>query len=370
MIRELLTLVETAYVGLANSPLGARYINDSSTEATERMGVLEIVSLIPQAISEPVISIFSDPLGSAAGVGQYLLLLTYSTSMFSNYTTTRPDSIGKTRSNRDEIVFTNSITGVPISPEVNYYFQSEWEYLYNGHDNAGKNLSAVTRLIFLVRLVCNYIAVFNVSEVTTIVTNIKTAFAWNPPLAMILGELARAAFVAAETLIDVAALRSGYKVPILKKAAQNEWICSPSGVMNAINNVVSGENVDGSRFTSDKGLSYSHYMQLFFLTKALFYVGRETDAATELAKRTGNLIEWNMINYMGKLNADEGKMAEALGRSDRFRLINMRTDFSITTTVDMRMLFLSMPFARAFSDRRGIGMPGTVPVTVTDHRGY
>jgi hypothetical protein len=48
----------------------------------------------------------------------------------------------------------------------------------------------------------------------------------------------------------------------------------------------------------------------------------------------------------------------------------MKTDFSLTTTVDMRMLFLSMLFARNFSDSRGIGMPETLPVAVTDYRGY
>jgi len=253
---------------------------------------------------------------------------------------------------------------------VNYFFQSEWEYLYSGHDNAGKNLNAVSRLIFLIRLVCNYITVFSVTEVTTIVTNIYSAFAWCPPLAIVLSELARAAFAAAESLVDLVALRSGYKVPIIKIAARKEWVCCPSGVKKAIEKLQSDEGVDGTMFGSDRGLTYSHYMQVFFLTKALFYIGRERDAATELAKRTGNLIEWNMINYQSLARADEARMAEALDNGGRFRLVNMKTDFSITTTVDLRMLFLSQPFAQAFSDGRGIGMPGRIPIKVTDHKGY
>jgi len=34
------------------------------------------------------------------------------------------------------------------------------------------------------------------------------------------------------------------------------------------------------------------------------------------------------------------------------------------------MLFLSMIFSQNFSNSRGIGMPTTMPVSVTDYRGY
>ena len=370
MIKDLLTLIETAYQGLCNSPLGADYISDSSLASMERMGIVDIATLIPQAFKEPVLSVVYDPLGSLAKVGDYLLLFTYSTSMFSNYATARPDCIGKTEDELKEIEFPKTITGVPMNNEVNYFFQSEWEYLYSGHDNAGKNLNAVSRLIFLIRLVRSYIVVFSVSEVTTIVTSIFTAFAWCPPLALVLSELARMAFAAAESLIDVAALRSGYKVPLLKVASRGDWVCSPSGVMKAVKDLTSDDSVDGAKFGSDKGLIYSHYMQVFFLTKALFYSGRYPNAATELAIRTGDLIEWNMVNYQNGVKANEAKMAEALGKSGRFSLSNMKTDFSIKTSVNLRLLFLSKPFAQAFSDDRGIGMPGNIHITATDYKGY
>ena len=372
MIDDLLELVETAYIGLSNSPLGAMYIKDSATPAPNKLGILDILTLIPKAIAEPVISVLSDPVGKALDSADYMLLLAYSTSAFSNYTTTRPESIGKTRDNLDEINFTKSITGVPMSPEVNYFFQSEWEYLYHGEDNASKNLSAVTRLIFLVRLVCNYITVFGVSEVTTVVNSIQAAFSWFPPLGLLLGELARAAFVAAESVVDVATLRTGHRLPLIKDAGQ--WVCSPSGIRKALSEITSNESANkkdtGDTSEEKKGLSYSNYMIFFMLTKAVFYFGAEADAATELAIRTGNLIEWNMINYQNSVNSDEGKMAEALGKSDRFMLINMKTDFSLTTTVDLRMLFFSMLFAQDFSDSRGIGIQSTMPLRVTDYRGY
>ena len=370
LIDSLLKLIEEAYTGLSNNPLGARYIKNSSTPAPERMDILEILTLIPQAFANPVIQVVQDPLGSIKKSGDYLLLLTYSTSMFSNYATTRPESIGKSRAELNESDFTDSLSGVPISPEVNYFFQSEWEYLYYGELSAAANLNAVTRLLFLVRLVCNYITVYSVTEVTTVVTSIQTAFAWNPPLALFLGELARAAFVAAESLVDVAALRSGHKAPLIKNAARDEWVCSPKGIMSAVAKIMSGESKGETKKEEEKGLSYADYMRLMFLSKAVLNPGGAHDTVVEFATRTGNLIEWNIINYMSDAGADEVKMAVALTNDDVFKLADMQTDFSITTTADLRMLFLSLPIARNYSAQNGIAIPGTIPITVTDHRGY
>ena len=370
MIDEVLRLVNTAYSGLTNDPLGAKYISDAGTPVVPRMNILEIMTMIPEALTEPVLEVIQNPLGKLAEVGDYILLLTYSTSMFSNYSSSRPESIGKTRDDLDGIDFTKTMSGVPMSPKVNYFFQSEWEYLYNGSENAGTNLSAVTKLIYMLRLVCNYIRVFSVSEITAVVNSIRASFSWAPPLGIVLGELARAAFVAAESAIDVAALRAGYKVPMFKNVAAGEWVCSPSGLFNAVRTFASRGLVDKDRFKSERGLTYSNYMLFFFLTKAVFPIAGGGDAANELAKRTGNLIEWNIINFRSNSNADERRMAEALAEPGMFRLSEMKTDFSITTTVDLKMLFLSMAFARNFSDSRGIVMPQTLPISVTDRRGY
>ena len=370
MIKDLLNLVTTAYEGLANEPLGAKYINNSSSSNPDKMDMQDIVKIIPQATNEPVANVLSDPYGSATRAADYLLLLSYCSSVFSNYATARPDSAGKTRDDLSGVNFPKSIKGVPLSPEVNYFFQSEWEYLYNGSDNAAKNLSSVSKLIFVLRLICNYITVFSVSEVTTIITGIKVAFAWNPALSILLSELARAAFVAAESAVDVATLRAGYKVPLIKSGRSGEWKCGPSGVAKALADIateaVNGSNAASTGTNNDKGLSYSNYLLFFFISKAIVSSGAEL----ELTRRTADLIEWNVINYKNGIFSDEGKMAGALSEGNRFKLVDMKTDFGLTTIVDMRMLFLSMPFARSFSDSRGVGMPDTFPVTVTDHRGY
>ena len=364
MIEDLLNLVNSAYAGLSNDPLGAKYINNNKGSDSGAMDIQNITKLIPQASNEPVADVLSDTLGSVTRAADYLLLLTYCSSVFSNYATARPDSTGKNRDELSGISFPKSMTGVPLSPEVNYFFQSEWEYLYNGSENAASNLNAVSRLIFLVRLICNYITVFSVSEVTMIITSIRTAFAWNPPLALTLGELARAAFVAAESALDVATLRAGYKVPLIKNGKSGEWKCSPSGMSKALADITA--NTISESNNNEKGFSYSNYMLFFFIAKAIV----SSNAVVELTDRTANLIEWNVINYKNGIYSDEGEMAGALSEEKRFKLEKMKTDFSLTTTVDLRMLFLSMIFAQNFSNSRGIGFPVTMPVSVTDHRGY
>jgi len=369
MINDLLQLAGSAYTGLKNDPIGAKHINDRSTPGIEKLNMLDIVELIPEASKLPVADIITDPGGSAARAGDYLLLLTFNTSVFSSYTTTRPESTSRGRDDLSGIEFPKSITGVPISPEVNYFFQSELEYLYSGFENAAKNLSAISKLIYMVRLICNYITVFSVREVSAVVTGIQTTFAWNPPLAILLGELARAAFVAAESAVDTATLRAGHKLPLIKSAAKGQWVCSPGGVVKALADTAS-DAAGLKDEPQERGLTYSNYLLFFFISKAVVYTGDKADAATELAIRTGDLIEWNVINYRNGVNCDEDKMAQALSSEGRFKLAEMKTDFSITTTVNMRMLFLSMIFAQNFSDSRGIGMPTTMPVTVTDHRGY
>ena len=83
-----------------------------------------------------------------------------------------------------------------------------------------------------------------------------------------------------------------------------------------------------------------------------------------LAERTANLIELNVTNYRYDIQADEAKMSSA----ERFDMSKAITDFSITTTVDLRMLFLSMPFAQ--QGVNGVVPPKTLPISVTDYRGY
>jgi hypothetical protein len=278
--------------------------------------------------------------------------------MFSNYTTAKPG--GETA---------RSVTNIEISPKINYFYQSEWEYLYNGEQSADTNLNAVTQLLLVVRIVCNYITVFSVHEVTAIVSAIQGAFALLPPVGLVLGELARAAFVVAESIVDIAVLRSGNVVPLVKTSG--EWICKPSGILTVLQKAAAGGTDTLALF--DHGLSYSNYMLLMFIGQALLMSGT-IDAATDLlAKRTGDLIEWNVNCYIfdiGEKARDErpGAISAAAGNSGYFRLSDHYTTFSLTTSAEMRMMFLSMPFAQ--KGINGVIPPKTLQLTVSDRRGY
>ena len=361
IITELFGIIQEAFSGLTNTPLGASHINSTTSTEHSMPNIMSIHSEITYISRSPIMGVISDPAGSAAQVADYLLLLAYGTSMFSNYTTGRPENNNATRENMHDFNYSTSLTGVPISPEVNYFFQSEWEYLFNGSDNANSNLNAITRLLFLTRLICNYITVFAVVEISAVVNTIRAAFAWSKPLALILSELARAAFVTAESLMDVANLRSGNSVSLVKR--HTEWKCTPGNTLTMLSSIRLGK-LSGSSTASNTGLNYSNYMVLFFVADALF----SKDATDRLATQIGSLIEINMNNYMNLIYSDEEKMRVIWQNEDRFKLSEMVTDFTVSFTVNMRMLFLSIPFAQRGIN--GIIPPLGFPVTTIDHRGY
>ena len=336
--------------GLKNNPAGAKYINGAGITGPESF---DLIKAITEAITGTVntvgkiIEFVADPAQSLKNMGDYALVLTYGTSMFSNYTTSRPGN--------DDVT---SITGIPMNTRVNYFYQSEWEYLFHGSNSAGANLNSITTLLVTVRAICNFISSYSITEISAAVDGIRLAFAWAPPLAIILSFAARLAYVALETAYDVGQLRLGFKIPLLKN--DSNWICSVTGA------------IQGAK-DKNEGLSYSNYMLIFFAMDALA-TGKSgnksgiTVATERLTERVRNLVEWNMVNYTDKVNAKESAMSTALAKAGRFKMANAVTDFSITTTVDIRMLFLSMPFAQ--KGVNGVIPPKTLAMTQTDYRGY
>lgn len=300
---------------------------------------------------------FLSILANTAGrVGDKVILVVYDTEMFSDASTPGEDE------GEDKGYPKENMAGIPLSTTVNYYFQSELEYLYNGNlADAQANLKSVAGMILLVRFVFNYVASFSISDVNNVVNAVKSALSWTGPFAVLAGELARLGLSIGESAMDVSRLIQGENVAIFKKG--DEWKLSISGLINAAAEGIKDEAVNfafdietGSDESGDDGLtlSYTDYLRLFLLLVD----------GDELAVRTAKLIELNLTNYQDKIYADEEKMAGAI----RFDLSKAITDFSITTTVDMRMLFLSMPFAQ-----RGIGgvvPPRSMPISVTDYRGY
>jgi hypothetical protein len=205
------------------------------------------------------------------------------------------------------------------------------------------------------------VASFSIPSVNTVVNGIKTALAWTGPFAILTSELARLAIALGESVMDVQRLRSGEEVAIYKTT--ETWTFSLDGIGKMFLNEVSEAAMEGALEVKDAGsssketgMTYLDYLRLFLLL-----VNGDT-----LARRTANLIELNVTNYRER--AKPGKIEDRMAAAERFDLSKASTDFTITTAVDMRMLFLSMPFAQKGID--GVIPPKTFPISATDYRGY
>lgn len=308
-----------------------------------------------KALNNNLLGSLSNAFDSAANK---ILLLTYDSEMFSCYPTNRNRGEGQPAE--------KSMAGIPLGLDVNYYYQSELEYIYNGDlIYAENNLKAVTSMIFLVRFVFNYIASFTISEVNSLVNSVKASLSFTGPFAIVAGELVRLIMALGESVIDVSRLKQGQMVSLLKN--NGTWRFSITGQLD---NIADGSvgTLTSSAFSIDDdteddpqpNFGYKDYLRFFLLLK---------DGNT-LAQRTAKLIELNVTNKrdnFGSLGSQEAR-ENAMASADLFEMKEAVTDFSITTTVNLKMLFLSMPFAQRGVN--GVVPPGTVPITATGYRGY
>lgn len=301
---------------------------------------------VKKALDSNLVTRLGDALDDAANK---ILLLTYDAEMFSCYSTNK----------HSEETGEVSMSGIPFGLDVNYYYQSELEYLYNGNlKDAKANLKTVTGMIFLVRFVMDYTVSFTVSDVTNTVNAVKSALAFLGPFAFGLGELTRVVMALGEAVMDTSRLKNGDHVAFLKNS--DTWRFSISGITGTLQTLsFPGEN-SNQNDDDNAGLNYKDYMRLFLLLV-------EGDT---LAQRTANLIELNVTNKQENIgsNADRNARQSAMANAEKVDLSNAITGFSLTTTVDLNMLFLSMPFAQ--KGVNGVVPPGTLEISATDYRGY
>lgn len=343
--------------GFAVELEGARYFQSEGTASGTGFGADGDWSDKDTVLSETDDALednLFDQLGNLAGMAtDKILLVTYSTQMFSNYTTTSDPQV-------------ESMAGIPMGVRTNYFFQSEQEYLFAGRsDSAAGNVMTVAGVLFLVRFVANYVVSFSIPEVNTFVANVTAAMAVTGPFAPLFGELARVVVVLGESAVDVARLRTGRQVVLFK--SPEDWKLSLTGLIDSATGEVGDLSVSGLEAlvnVDDDGptaVTYSDYLYIFLLF---------LKSGDEIADRTADLIGWNVTNYkegIGELGSQSEREA-AMSQAEQFDMASAITDFSITTTVDLRMLFLSMPIARNSID--GVVPPGVVTISATDYRGY
>lgn len=317
---------------------------------------------INDAMSDSILTRIGDGLEAAANK---VLLLTYDSEMFSCYATGKgAESKGEDGQKIPEI----NMNGIPLGIDVNYYYQSEMEYLFHGdRADAIANLKAVAGLIFLVRFVFNYVASFSIPSVKDSVIAVKSALSGLGPFAVVAGELVRLALALAESAMDVGRLKGGSKVALYKQGdhgvdTDNGWRFSILSIIKSGAGAIKKATITITEESDDdrNGMGYKDYMRLFLLL---------IDGDV-LADRTAKLIEMNVTNKKQGIGGkgDRAAREAAMTAAEMFKMSEAVTDFSLTTTLDLRMIFLSMPFAQ--KGVNGKVPPGTLQIAVTDYRGY
>ena len=305
---------------------------------------------IGSMLDSPLLDRFSD---LAASVGNKALLLVYDTEMFSNYTS--PNEAG---------AYDLTMSNIPMNTRVNYFFQSELEYLFHGNkDSAPENLTTVAMLLLLVRTVMNYVSSFMIPSVQGIVTGVEGALVLLGPFAFAVGALVRTGLVLGESFLDVVKLRSGDSVPLIKMQP-SEWTFGGTGLvedlMNTGEEAIAKLDSTAAAASSAKkavrkaepgSMTYRDYVRIFLLLVE----------GNTLARRTGNLISLNITNYKTGNNAAERAM-------DLMKLSQFGTCISISSTLELRFIFLSMGYAQ--KGINGVVPPRTMTLKSTEYRGY
>lgn len=298
-----------------------------------------------------------------------ILLMTYTTEMFSCYSTGKQGEIRSEDGNRVTTVEKN-MNGIPLGIDVNYFYQSELEYIFHGNrSDAIDNLKSLAGMILLVRFVFNYVSSFTVPSVKETVATVKSALSAIGPFGVAIGELVRLAMALGESAMDLGRLKNGskvmlYKTQDYKAGSQDGWHFSLSGILSATTGALQSSSIDTSKDTGSDStgftLTYKDYVRLILLL---------VDGDT-MAQRTANLIEMNVTNKKANIGAiaDRAEREAAMTKADMFLMREAVTDISVTTNVELKMIFLSMPFSQ--KGVNGVVPPGTLPLTVTDYRGY
>lgn len=319
----------------------------------------QIKKVTKNALNDNLLTRLSNAGNNAANK---LLLLTYDSEMFSCYAT----NAGYSDPDKEaEEPTEENMAGIPLGIKVNYYFQSELEYLYNGNlSSAIENLKAVTGMILLIRFVLDYTISFTIPKVNDTVRHVEEALSFLGPGAIVIGELVRLVMALGESVTDVSRLKNGCKVVLFK--TNDTWRFSLERLLEQVADGVVGDLSSGAIGGHDKdddsrGFVYKDYMRLFLLL---------VDGNT-LAQRTAKLIELNATNYRDGIGnkGDRSARESAMSAATLFEMKKAITDFKVTTTVNLRMLFLSSPIAQR-GIANGAVPPKTKEVTVTDYRGY
>lgn len=269
--------------------------------------------------------------GSLGAAGRELLstfyMIQYDMGMFSSrVTNVKKENQENLVKQKNQEMQEKSLTGVPMSPDVNYLYPAELEYIVSGHYSSKDNLTETRNNIVMFRFVMNFLSTYLADEINSAIQTIsKAASVANPVLGMAVSGALRMAVAGMESGEDWKQLKERETVTVLKKKLK-EFTCADIGALL------------GVEITSDKpdgfGLDYEQYLQIMMLVMT---------SPQEIAARTANLVTLN-VNEVRQHSPD------ALSSLD-FRLEDAVTAVNAACSIHLDFAVMPDGFAEKVTDK-------------------
>lgn len=224
--------------------------------------------------------------------------------------------------------YNQTLTNKKINAENNVLYGAEAEYILYGKTNS-ENLKSAYGDIFTIRFLLNTLSGFlnfwtagkNITATTidAVALGISGATCGVVPVPVI-KVVAIMLLTAFETAKDLDRLQNGFPVELYKKD-DTQWNFTLTGLTTP-------DDKPGT--ACDDGLFYSDYIYLFL------YMGFENStSASEMYRRTADLIQVNLRKYTGKSS---------------YSLKNSRSYFELNATIRVNPLMLALPYALQYDN--------------------
>lgn len=185
-----------------------------------------------------------------------------------------------------------SLTKVKMSPDVNYLYRAELEYLFGGNTDSKKNWNAARNTICSVRMAFNFASTYSITKINVAINKVANmaaeavaasgvGLAVAPLVRVAVSAAIRAAIAGMETAAEWAQLKDRESVLLYKKEIGDFEI------VKQLDDIIGGEESVLGEEKKSEGieLSYEDYLYLLMLLVV------KTDTLTD---RTADLITLNV----------------------------------------------------------------------------
>lgn len=223
-----------------------------------------------------------------------------------------------------------TLTKVPITPEMNYLYRNEVEYIVYGQGGTAK----VYGTIFALRFALNTVYAFMDAEINNVTLSAATALFGTPPLTPLIPIAKIAMTIAlalAESGWDLNELSKGKAIPLMKN--KDTWIMSPSGIASNVKKEAVAKAKNLAEEAIDKGYS--------MLNSALQATSKELDEmiqqgaldAQELAEAALSSATTSLENYANQVLQKAVELCNQVNQE--YMLKEVKTDSSVQFVGDV-----------------------------------